>query len=304
MDVTIRDGGFSNNWNFGKKYVIDALNAANKTGIDYFEIGYLINKDLLKNNEGVYRNIPFELIEEIVNEVPDLKCKISVLIDYWRYSIEKLLPASQTKIDLIRVTCYMDRVQEALDYIVKVRALGYSVSLNVMCGSYLTADIIQSLKTKVIEYKNILSFFYIADTFGSMTPNDTQHILSELSDLPIPIGFHIHNNCELGMANVIAALPFADIIDGSYCSIGRGAGNVALEKVILYLVIKMKYSLNLKPMLEFLEYSSETISAFTGLLNVHPYRVRDFPGLTMYELYTQLKNLTNKQKKDYTLPLQ
>lgn len=301
IDVTIRDGGFSNKWKFDKEYVIDALRTANETGIDYFEIGYLMNNDLIKPNDGVYRNVPFELITEIVNEVPDRKCKISVLVDYWRYNVQYLPPQSETGIDLIRVTCYMERVQEAIDYLIKVKALGYSVSLNVMCGSYLTPEIIQELKQKVVKYRYLLSYFYIADTFGSMTPDDTVRVLSKFANGPVPLGFHIHNNCELGMANMIASLPYVDIIDASYCSMGRGAGNVALEKIILYLVIKMGSNLNVEPMLNFLEYNNETINSFTGLLNVHPYRILDFPELTMYKLYTKLKGLTREQKIDYSL---
>ena len=303
IDVTIRDGGFSNQWNFTKDEVVQGLQCASDSGIDYFEIGYLMNKDLMSPGDGMYRNVSFECINEIVDTVRP-KCQISVLIDYWRYSIEQLPPQSETSIDLIRVTCYMERVQEAIDYLILVKALGYSVSLNVMCGSYLSSDIIKSLKQKVNEYSDLLDYFYIADTFGSMTPNDVVSVFSQFQGVPVPLGFHIHNNCEMGMANMIASLDYVDIVDASYRSMGRGAGNIALEYVMMYLVIKMgNNDIDLEPMMKFIGYNDNTVNAFIGLLNVHPYRIRDYvsENLTMYELYTKLKDLSREQKIDYSL---
>jgi 4-hydroxy 2-oxovalerate aldolase len=305
LDVSIRDGGFSNQWNFTKQEVVQGLQCASDTGIDYFEIGYLMNKELSLPGDGMYRNVSFDCINEIVREVRPT-CKISVLIDYWRYNIENLLPPCETSIDLIRVTCYMDRAQEAIDYLIKVKALGYSVSLNVMCGSYLTSDIIISLKQTVMEYSDLLDYFYIADSFGSMTPNDVVYVFSQLQDVGVPLGFHIHNNCEIGMANMIASLDYVDIVDASYNSMGRGAGNVALEYVMMYLVIKTGNSvINLEPMMNFMQdKGDDTIvdrmtNALVGLLNVHPYKIRGYPHLTMYELYTKLYGLTPEQKIKY-----
>lgn len=297
IDVTIRDGGFTNLWKFDKEFVEKTLQASSDIGIDYFEIGYLMNQKKLKN-EGKYRNIPFQDINDMVKQIKP-KCKISVLIDYWRYDINQLLPASKTSINLIRVTCYMEKVQEAIDYIKKVKQLGYETSLNVMCGSYLTNKIIQNIKTKIQENKDILDYFYIADSFGNMTPKDVVNVFSQFKNITIPIGFHIHNNNEIGMANLIASLDYVDIIDASYNSLGRGAGNVSLQNVLMYLIIKESYPLNIKPLLNYLEYDEKTIHAFTGLLNVHPYRANMYPKLSMYELYLKLKNLSTEEKIDY-----
>ncbi len=298
IDVTIRDGGFTNLWKFDKEFVKKTLQTSSDIGIDYFEIGYLMDQEHLKINEGQYRNISFEEIDQLVKQIKP-KCKISVLIDYWRYNINQLLPASQTSIDLIRVTCYMDKVQEAIDYIKKVKQLGYKTSLNVMCGSYLTDEIIEIIKTNLKGKKNLLDYFYIADSFGSMTPKDVVNVFTKFQNISIPIGFHIHNNNEIGMANLIASLDYVDIIDASYNSLGRGAGNVSLQNVLMYLIIKESYPLNIKPLLNYLEYNEKTIHAFTGLLNVHPYRANMYQELSMYELYLKLKNLSTEEKIDY-----
>lgn len=299
IDVTIRDGGFRNLWKFDTEFVEKTLKASSDIGIDYFEIGYLMDEEHLKN-EGKYRNISFQDIDQLVKKIKP-KCQISVLIDYWRYDINKLLPASKTSIHLIRITCYMEKVQEAIDYIQKVKQLGYKTSLNVMCGSYLNDEIIKTIKTKLKENKEILDYFYIADTFGSMTPKDVVHIFSQFKNINIPIGFHIHNNNEIGMANFIASLDYVDIIDASYHSLGRGAGNISLQNVVMYLIIKESYSLKMKSLLNYLEYDEKTIHAFTGLLNVHPYRANMYGKISMYDLYITLKNLSTEEKLKYTI---
>ena len=41
LDCTIRDGGHLTGWNFPDELVTASFEAASKSGIDYFEIGYL-----------------------------------------------------------------------------------------------------------------------------------------------------------------------------------------------------------------------------------------------------------------------
>jgi 4-hydroxy 2-oxovalerate aldolase len=309
IDVTIRDGGFNNNWGFKVDEVKTMLKCASDTGIDIFEIGYLVNNNILKKEDGLWRNIDFNLVSSIIKEVKP-KCRISALIDYWRYDINQLIPQKESMIDLIRVTCYMKKIQEAIDYCKKIKEKGYNVSINVMCASYMTDEILENIKLKVIENKDIFEFLYLADSYGSMTPNDVEKVFSSVLEVKkhnIKIGFHIHNNGQIGMANMISALKYVDIIDASYYGMGRGAGNVRLEDVILYLKIKENYNLNIKSFLNFLDknsskkYKDEIIDTIVGFLNIHPYRIRDYQNdnLDLYNLYLNLKNLSLDKKYDY-----
>ena len=49
--------GFDNKWNWAEKKVIQMLKCASDTGIDYFEIGYLVNDSVLEKDDGHYRNV-------------------------------------------------------------------------------------------------------------------------------------------------------------------------------------------------------------------------------------------------------
>ncbi len=159
-DVTIRDGGFDNKWNWDLGTVKKMLKCASETGIEYFEIGYLNNKEILKTGDGHFRNVSFDTINKIVNEI-NPKCKISVLFDAWRYDTSQLPLKSNSNIDLVRVVTYMetDKLLFAIEQCKKVKDKGYMVSLNIMCASYFTKDVMDNLKKKLLRIMIFLIIF-------------------------------------------------------------------------------------------------------------------------------------------------
>lgn len=321
IDVTTRDGGFTNQWSFTIENVEEMLVCASNTGIDYFEIGYLMNQEICKEHDGIWRNADFKIIDSIVKKIQP-KCKISAMIDYWRYDIDKLLPQCETSIDLIRVTCYMHKIQEAADYCKIIKSKGYDVSLNVMCGSYFTEDVIANIIQKFTENSDILDYAYVADTYGAMNPyqvrNIYEKIIPPLRKHNIKIGFHIHNNGQVAMANAFQAIECGiDIIDASYSGMGRGAGNLLLEHLVLYIATHDNYAqrkfpnkLNIKPFLEYVynkhktdaKYIEDIKYTLIGFFNAHPYRLRDFdPNINLYDLYIALEEMPIEKKFDYLL---
>ena len=308
LDATIRDGGFDNKWNWAKKEVIQMLKCASDTGIDYFEIGYLVNDSVLEKDDGHYRNVSFDTIQEIFTLV-EPKCKISILIDYWRYDINNLPPKKKTKIDLVRVVTYMDstKVREAIEVCRKIKEKGYETSLNIMCASYFDNKIIEDIKRQVKQNKEVFNYLYFADSYGAMEPKKVEYVFSKVQDIRqmgIDIGFHIHNNGHIGMVNMISSLKYVDIIDGSYNGIGRGMGNVRLEDVILYLTLKRSYKFALNTFLDFIDNTfpnpAEVKNTLLGFLNIHPYRIRDFPvTASLRKIYTQLSQLSVEKRYNY-----
>jgi 3-deoxy-D-manno-octulosonate 8-phosphate phosphatase (KDO 8-P phosphatase) len=314
IDVTIRDGGFDNKWNWDKEQVKRMLECSSETGIEYFEIGYLANENILKSGDGHYRNVSFNTIKEIVDEIKP-KCKISVLFDAWRYDTHKMPMQENSSVDLVRVVSYMDKEKllYALKQCERVKNKNYKVSLNIMCASYFTESILNDL-IKIIKDKiEILDYLYLADSYGGMEPKQVDYVFNNIKRLKIEnqnlkLGFHIHNNGQIGMANMISSLEHVDIIDASFHGMGRGMGNVRLEDVILFLKIKRKYELNIEPFLNYLSGSEdknikeEIKNTILGFLNIHPYRIRDFKDeKSLYKLYLQLKELSFEKKYDYLI---
>jgi isopropylmalate/homocitrate/citramalate synthase len=121
------------------------------------------------------------------------------------------------------------------------------------------------------------------------------------------IGFHAHDNMSLSMANTITALENgADMVDGTYTGIGRGGGNLPLEIITLYLNISKNYNLDLNALFTYLDLTTKNEEdierikqAICGILNVHPYRLRDIAGKSILETYTELNNLSLKDKARY-----
>ena len=312
IDVTIRDGGFDNKWNWNIDEVKYMLKCISETGIEFFEIGYLNNENILKPEDGHFRNVSFETINKIVKEIKP-KCKISVLFDAWRYDTEKLPYRTEYSVDLVRVVTYMDddKLLKAIEQCKRVKEKGYLVSLNIMCASYFTDDILQNIKDKITKNISVFNYIYFADSYGGMEPKYVDYIFSYIKSIKniksdIQIGFHIHNNGQIGMANMIKSLDYVDIIDASFYGMGRGMGNVRLEDVVLFLKIKRNYSFDLEPFLNYLslngnETKKEDIkNTIVGFLNIHPYRIRDFKDQdSLYKLYCLLKNLPKEKKYDY-----
>ena len=312
IDVTIRDGGFVNQWQWVQGKVADMLQASSESNIDYFEIGYLIDESFSKPNDGHYRNVSFDTINEFVNKLKP-KCKISVLIDSWRYDFKKLPNKRFTNIDLIRIVVYYKNFFENIKICKLLKELGYEVSLNIAAVSYINMNQLETIKKEVTKMTEYIDYLYLADSFGNMTPDDVVKQFSFLQDLKnIKLGYHIHNNGEVGMANMLASLKYIDILDASYLGIGRGAGNLSLENVFLYLNIKKFHNFNLEAFLNYLEtvapfqkepqkHRDKVKNILLGFLNVHPYRINDLKQLSLYDSYTYLTNLSQKQKFDYKI---
>ena len=52
----------------------------------------------------------------------------------------------------------------------------------------------------------------------------------------VPLGFHGHDNLEMGLINTITAIDAGcDIVDATVTGMGRGAGNLKTELLLTYL---------------------------------------------------------------------
>ncbi len=109
------------------------------------------------------------------------------------------------------------------------------------------------------------------------------------------IGIHAHNNQQLAFANTIEAVgDGVDWLDATYASMGRGAGNCAMELLLGFLK-NPKY--NIYPALQFVEKQMTKLKEdgvvwgydiqylITGVLNQHPRTAISF---------------TKEKRKDYT----
>jgi len=299
LDCTIRDGGYLNNWNFDKGLVKDIYNSLSKANIDIIELGFITPKKY-SNGEDIWRFCNDELLNQVIHKK---KSKIGGMIDFTKSDINDIPQSNESMIDIIRVATHKNKISNTLDFNEKLKNKGYQTSIQMMGYSTYTyeeqiniVDILEDVNT---------DYVYIADSYGSLTPKDIKPLLQPLLEIPnIKIGFHPHNNLENAFANTLEAIKCGvNIIDSSVYGMGRCAGNLKTETIVSYLnitedkydpnpIIKLieKYFINMK---ELYNWGPNTPYMMTGILNCHPYYVKELidRGYDMNKTWDTLKSI-------------
>lgn len=233
LDCTIRDGGYINDWNFDKKFVRETYRMLSKSGIDYVELGYQGSEKYFdKDKYGTFR---FSWIEDINYVCQGIDgAKVSLMVDYGKFDLDDLNQYKNSPVQLIRIAFHKNKLKKTLDLSQKIKAMGFSVSVNFMgfssCNETEKRQFMCSLKGLDLDY------VYISDTYGSMYPNELKKTFHSLSKMKtIKWGFHPHNNLQMAFANSLAAIEGgAGIIDSTIYGMGRGAGNLPTEIILSY----------------------------------------------------------------------
>lgn len=84
----------------------------------------------------------------------------------------------------------------------------------------------------------------LCDTNGGSLPGGIASVVGRVcQEIGIPVGIHAHNDCELGVANTLAAVEAgARQVQGTFNGLGERCGNANLCSVIPSLQLKMNYS--------------------------------------------------------------
>lgn len=236
LDCTLRDGGYINDWFFGKNTIQSIIGKLIEAQTDFIEVGFLRNCEY-NINKTLYNSIT-----ELKNILPlrKGKSKIVMMALHNLYDINKLENNDGT-VDLIRVTFHNYDIDEGLEFISKVIAKGYPVSCNpINIMGYSDRELIDLLD-KINKIQP--TAFSIVDTFGSMMQNDLQRIYSLVEhnlDKSIKIGLHLHENLGLSfsLAQYFISMKAVNrqcIIDGSLYGMGRVPGNLSVELLMEYL---------------------------------------------------------------------
>ena len=283
VDATLRDGGLVNDFYFTDEFV-KALYLANlRSGVDYMEFGYKASREMFDESKfGKWKFSKDEDIRAIVGEnATDLK--IAVMADVGRCDYKTdIIERADSPIDLIRVATYLNTIPAAVDMIEDAAKKGYEVSCNIMAISNARES---DLKVALdILGQTPVDVLYIVDSYGAIYPEQ----MARMADMYLNIaakygkkvGIHAHNNQQLAFANTIEAVgDGVDWLDATYASMGRGAGNCAMELLLGFLK-NPKY--NVYPAIQFIDTYMNKLKAdgvvwgydlqylMTGLLNQHP----------------------------------
>lgn len=255
LDCTLRDGGYCNQWEFGKKNICKIIDGLVESGIEIVECGFLTNKVVYDENVTKYTSM-----QEVAKVIPKHRGNrlFVCMVNYGEYDIADIPAFDGTSVDGLRVAFHKKDMKEALEFCRAIKEKGYKVFIQAMVSlNYSDEEFLE-----LIRLTNQISpyAFYIVDSFGVMKRKDlvrlfymVEHNLSQ----GIAIGYHSHNNMQLAYSNAQALVDIQtkrDIIfDSSIFGMGRGAGNLNTELFVEYLNDNIGTTYTLKPLLAIID---------------------------------------------------
>ena len=239
LDCTLRDGGFINDWEFGKDNIINVFERLVSADIDIIEIGFLDERRTADSNRTIMPDCA--TVNRLYGGLDKGNALIVGMIDYGTCGIEHLIPCSDSFMDGIRIIFKKERMHEAIAFCGEVKKLGYKVfSQAVSITSYEDEEL-----KELIDLVNELEpyAFSLVDTYGLLHKSQLMHYYN-FADAhlkpAIGIGYHAHNNFQLAYANCVELLENPPkermlLVDGSLYGMGKSAGNAPIELLAMYM---------------------------------------------------------------------
>ena len=265
LDCTLRDGGYINDWKYGKEHIKRTINSLEETNPEILELGFI--KDEPYNEDRTVFNAPSQIAALIPNKKPDIL--YTAMIECVNpIPLEKLPPRNENDIDAIRVIVWKD-MHDSNGNVVDALHMGYEYCKGIVEKGYQL--FVQPARVDQYtdeEFINMINLFqplnpkalYIVDSWGTMYADKLLRYLAladKTLNKDIAIGYHGHNNMMQAFANAIAFIN-ADvdrtlILDASVYGIGRGAGNLNSEIIAKYLNENEGKSYRLSPFFDVYE---------------------------------------------------
>lgn len=258
LDVTLRDGGCVNDFNFGQNYMEKILAAQEASGVDIIEMGYIDENKGSTSGRTQYINeqvIPQTILK---NKKPGVT--YVAMMDYGKFNVDNLQNKTEDGIDGIRMAFHKKNRLDVIELGRKIIDKGYEFYIQPMITlRYSDAELLELIELVNKELPDA-SGFYIVDSFGEMRPNDMSRVLNLVDHNLIPsmtLGFHSHNNLQMSYSNAIAMLQFPTnrdlMLDCSIMGMGKGAGNLNTELLLEHLNLYYGKNYQIAPLLEVID---------------------------------------------------
>lgn len=308
LDCTLRDGGYVNNWNFGRSTIKKVLKGLQEAQIDIIECGFLSETEY-NSDKTIFAKT--SQIADLLPEKGNSQYVAMVALGEKEIAHDKIEPYDETSIFGIRLTFHKHEIDRAFDYANKFMEKGYQVFMQpVGTCTYSDRELLE-----LIEKINVLSpyAFYIVDTLGTITGMELMRLF-QLTDnnlkTGIKIGFHSHNNLQLSFANAQELIRMFTkreiIIDASVLGMGRGAGNLCTELITQYLNENVGMKYNVTSLLEIVDNHLMSIKEKYPWGYTIPYYISAVhgchPNYATYLMNRQTVNIRDIEKMITSIP--
>ncbi len=258
LDVTLRDGGCVNDFNFGQSYMEKILKAQESSGVEMIELGYLDSKNGTESGRTQFKSEKSIYGSLLRSKKPGVT--YVAMFDYGKYNPDALEHRCEAGIDGIRIAFHKGDRKKIPETGRKVIEKGYQLFVQPMITfRYSDAELLDLIED-VNRHLPDASGFYIVDSFGEMRPNDMRRVLNLVDHnlIPsMPLGFHSHNNLQLSYTNAMSLLQFETsrdiIVDSSIMGMGKGAGNLCTELLLGHLSAYYGKKYRLSPVMEVID---------------------------------------------------
>ncbi|MFF8308838.1 beta/alpha barrel domain-containing protein [Streptomyces lydicus] len=233
LDVTLRDGGYRNNFDFPLEYAVHHARESVAAGMEWVEIGY--RNGSFKPQPGIGRTGvgADDYIRAVAEAVsPDRLCMI---LHPKNITSEDLGRMYEAGIRLVRFCLPSGAPEPGLALLAEAAELGFTTTVNITRVSQLD-------RRRLVDLAGLsgdagADVVYLADSNGSMLPREVSQLVTLVRSVTdAAIGLHAHNNLGLALANAIAAVEAgATWIDSSVLGMGKGPGNLVTEQWLAYL---------------------------------------------------------------------
>lgn len=239
IDCTLRDGGYINDWEFGKSNLVNIFERLVSAEIDIVEVGFLDEHRAYDENRSIFPDT--DAITKTYGLLDKGQSLIVGMIDYGTCGITHVKPCSESFLDGIRVIFKKQKMHEAIAFCHQIKQLGYKVFAQAVSITSYDDEEFQELLTMINDLTPYA--FSLVDTYGLLHKHQLMHYYNAAEQglkKEIGIGYHAHNNFQLAYANCVELLenPPRDrmlLVDGSLYGMGKSAGNTPIELLAMYM---------------------------------------------------------------------
>lgn len=255
LDCTLRDGGYINDWNFGKEAIDFIIRRLCASKVELIEVGFIENQSF-NENRTVFPDI--ESISKVIVPKDPNVIYVGMIDMKDPINLGDIPPCTDQTIDAIRVIFKQDRVDEGYEYVKAIIERGYKTMVQLVSTNTYSDEELENVLKKFSQLKPFA--IYIVDSLGVIKRKQflkMVQIFDGVVDPDVSLGYHSHNNLQQARGNAEALVELRlernIIVDATVYGMGRGAGNLNMELFVEYMNEYYGKNYRVEPLLEIID---------------------------------------------------
>jgi len=228
-DMCLRDGMHPKQHQISIDQMVDIATALDQAGVPLIEVTHGDGLGGASVNYGFPAHSDEEYLRAVTKEMK--QAKISALLLPGIGTVDHLHMAVDCGVTTMRVATHCTEANVSRQHIQRSRELGLDTVGFLMMAHMISPE--ELLEQALLMESYGANCIYCTDSAGYMLPDDVTvrvELLREKLQPSTEIGFRVHHNMAMGVANSLAAIAAGAVrIDGSAAGLGAGAGNTPLE---------------------------------------------------------------------------